>query len=416
MKKRDCLYQTYKLNINTQEAFGNGGYRIKTILNDLKRELDNKVERELAGDLQHVLRYPDLLILGYLKQKNFIVEPGSSVEKATWTQHNDPVNNLRPEPVTASTYQADNLQQTQENRRSASRRRASRAPIPVPRSNVSMLERFGLTEVGRIPEAILETIDQELMYTLSNIDQEHFQYLVSNPKFARNDNERLAALSAREVFVLVDQSGSMMTHDVCPMLGRYESWDRWQSARLATENIVDLALSLDRDAQVDIMLWTGYRTGLNSTYNTVSLSSEVLPIFESNRPMGNTPLAEALNDVYENRLRQLLQNSVPFICFILTDGAPNDTNKANEFFRRIILDNNLQQAGRKKLATFSFIQIGDDHAAANYLQHLDDSFILQNGINIDIIDVNQDEFFFGTGRYREQESVGPFAVFWNAIY
>ena len=41
------------------------------------------------------------------------------------------------------------------------------------------------------------------------VDRKRYDEVVANPEEARNDPEKLIALSAREIFILVDRSGSM---------------------------------------------------------------------------------------------------------------------------------------------------------------------------------------------------------------
>ena len=101
---------------------------------------------------------------------------------------------------------------------------------------------------------------------------------------------------------------------------------------------------------------------------------------------------------------------------ILTDGAPNDTRKVKKFFKKLIKNHNLEDYGRETLAAFSFVRMGDDSGASRFLQDLDDNLIRETGVKVDIVDTKEDNFLFGTGRYKGYSSVGPFAMFWDALY
>ena len=278
--------------------------------------------------------------------------------------------------------------------------------------------KYGVVENGKMPQKNLEDLSRDVQKTLGNMDQRHYEDIVADPSQARNDQEKVAALSAREIFILVDRSGSMNAKDDNPSGVFSSGWTRWDSARVAAESISELAIALDADNTIDIMLWDGNQYGqLNSRYETMTQVGEIQKFFEQNKPQrGSTPLAEALTKVYEDKLSTLLHNSEPFTVVILTDGQPNNPNAVKKFFKRIIQENNLESFGRETLAAFSFIRMGDDPNAEAFLQDLDDNLIRQLNVKVDIVDTKEDNFLFGTGKYTNLEAVGPFAMFWDAIY
>ena len=55
-------------------------------------------------------------------------------------------------------------------------------------------------------------------------------------------------------------------------------------------------------------------------------------------------------------------------------------------------------------------------SAVKFLEDLDDNLIRELRVNVDIVDTKEDNFLFGTGRYSGEEGVGPFALFWDALY
>ena len=279
--------------------------------------------------------------------------------------------------------------------------------------------KYGVTQNGKMPEPVRQELARDVVQTKQNMSQEHYEDIVKDPQKALNDQERIAGLSAREVFILVDRSGSMNADDENPT-GRStgQKWTRWDSARVAAESIAELSLSLDQDGKVDIMLWDGDRySTLQHKYESMTNVSDIKYFFENNRPQrGSTPLAEALEEVYSKHLANLLSQSEPFTCIILTDGQPNDPAKVKNLFKRIIKENNLEQPGRETLAAFSFVRMGDDQGAINFLKDLDDNLITQLNVNVDIVDTKEDNFLFGTGMYSGREGVGPFALFWDALY
>ena len=283
----------------------------------------------------------------------------------------------------------------------------------------SIKNKYGVTQGGKVPQSQLNGISNEIQSTLGQMDQSHYEDIVANPELALNDEERLAALSAREIFILVDRSGSMNAPDENPAgMRSYQSWTRWDSARVAAESISELAIALDADNKIDIMLWDGDMYGkLNYKYETMTHVGQISSYFTNNRPQrGSTPLTEALDKVYQDRLRPLLQKSEPFTVIVLTDGAPNNRNTAKNFFKKVIRENNLEAPGRETLAAFSFVRMGDDEGAMAFLEDLDDNLISQLQVNVDIVDTKEDNFLFGTGKFQGMDGIGPLAVFWDALY
>ena len=117
--------------------------------------------------------------------------------------------------------------------------------------------KYGATKNGKMTAQSLNKLSQEVIVAQSNMSQQQYEDVIADPQKARNDQERLAGLSAREVFILVDRSGSMNAEDEDPTGTTRGKWTRWDSSRVAAESIAELALSLDADSKVDIMLWDG---------------------------------------------------------------------------------------------------------------------------------------------------------------
>jgi hypothetical protein len=194
-------------------------------------------------------------------------------------------------------------------------------------------------------------------------------------------------------------------------------WSRWDSARVAVEGVMEVALSLDSDAKVDLMFWAGERSGLNKIEKIITQPGEVKPFFDNNLPKnGTTPLAEALNAIYETKLHQLLAKSEPFTCLIFTDGTPDDPEAVKRFLKRVIVDNRLEEKNRETLAAFSFVRMGDDEGAKRFLKDLDDNLVTQMDVRVDIADTKADEFIFFRGEYLGKTGCGPFALLYDAIY
>ena len=279
-------------------------------------------------------------------------------------------------------------------------------------------KQFGATQNGKMPEDLRKKMAAEIAFAQSQMTDEHYADVVQDPRNARNDQERLAAMAGREVFVLIDRSGSMGSRDEDPTGAKtnLRSWTRWDSARVAAESIAELALSIDADDNVDIMLWDGQGAGVRSVHTSMKTVADIGPLFKEYEPAGGTPLAEALEEIYELKLHALLEAGEPFTCIVLTDGQPNDPWAVKQFFGRIIQENGLEQPERQTLAAFSFVRMGDDRGAIKFLKDLDDNLQKELKVKVDIVDTKEDNFLFGTGKYKRTQGVGPFALFWDAIY
>lgn len=243
--------------------------------------------------------------------------------------------------------------------------------------------------------------------------------IVGDPTKAKNDTEALAALQAREVFILVDQSGSMGARDKDPRGAAgtdisTPDWTRWNSARTAAEGLAEVVLALDKNGQVPVYFFSGDKPG-KPTVSKVEAQTvnEITDAFNNRKPAGTTPLAEALTQVYNDHLKALLQNNESFTVIVLTDGAPDDKGKVINFFNNMVKDNKLSDNGHENLAAFSFVQMGDDPGAEQFLILLDDK--LTPALGVDVIDTKKDNYIFGTDPKYTQDC-GPLAVLRDAIF
>ncbi|MFK7827184.1 MAG: hypothetical protein AB8G05_23775 [Oligoflexales bacterium] len=89
----------------------------------------------------------------------------------------------------------------------------------------SLLEKFGVAQSGQIPQTILEEISQTVKMAQGNLSVDDYARIAMRPELARNDSERLVALSAREYLVMVDQSSSMTAQDESP-IQEQRNWNR----------------------------------------------------------------------------------------------------------------------------------------------------------------------------------------------
>jgi hypothetical protein len=318
-----------------------------------------------------------------------------------------------------------------------------------------LLKKDDLAEMdhGKPSQTALRNIEESSNNALVVFEKnpERYQELVENPKLASTNDEKVGIMGSREIFILVDRSGSMGGSDTNPQLSnadiqKYGSswslfgggskssssasaqqqqpqqpWTLWDSARVATESIMELSLAMDKDHKLDVMMFppqdvnyvtTPYRFSIMETTQI----ADVQALFKRNRPGGSTPLAEALEYLRTAKLDALLGQGLPFTVIIMTDGTPDNTQNVREFFVNLVNKYDLAVKGREYLAAFSFVQMGDDMSATRFLEELDDSMPSKYCAPVDIIDTKKDNFLFGTGEYSAATWKGPFALLHDAIF
>lgn len=203
---------------------------------------------------------------------------------------------------------------------------------------------------------------------------------------ARHTEDPLDLLKTFDTVLIVDDSGSMQ---LAPESG---GPTRWEEARDALAGLVSLVKDRDPDG-IDVHF-------LNSPRNLLSCTNPeaVRALFESVTPDGATPTGAKIEELMMEYLdaieiaKQCKATGRPFPehfveprkrnYLVITDGAPTDDleDVIVSIARR--LDQShfpLSQLG------FSFIQVGDDPDANEFLQELDDSISTSQGVR-DIVD------------------------------
>lgn len=265
--------------------------------------------------------------------------------------------------------------------------------------------------------------------TVTHMNQESQQYsdeklrqVVFEPHLNTTVEEDIYALSRREFFLVIDNSGSMLGRDTCPAkypfktTGQFRSdgqWCLYDSALIAVEGLFETILSLDADNTLDVIF-------LNpASYNEVikvQTLDELRQAFRNHSPCGTTPMAEALSRLYEMSLKNLLKDNEPYITFVFTDGAPNNTQAVKNHL--ISLTQKYRQTIPPEefdtMVAYSFIQMGDDRGASDFLQDLDDNLI-RLGATCDIVDTKKDNFIFGNEPGINPQAQGPIKLIMDAM-
>lgn len=178
-------------------------------------------------------------------------------------------------------------------------------------------------------------------------------------------------LDNRDYTLIIDKSGSMSTPD--QRGGR----TRWQEAKESTLALARKCEELDPDG-ITVYVFSGRF----KRYDNVT-AAKVEQIFQENEPAGRTDLAgvlqDALNDYFNRKAASQTQLNGETILAI-TDGEPDDRKAV----MKVIIEASRQIDKDEELA-ISFIQIGNDRTATQFLKALDDDLI-KAGAKFDIVD------------------------------
>ncbi|MBW4575675.1 MAG: VWA domain-containing protein [Aphanothece sp. CMT-3BRIN-NPC111] len=178
-------------------------------------------------------------------------------------------------------------------------------------------------------------------------------------------------LEDRDYTLIIDKSGSMSIKD------QVGGKSRWQVMQESTLAIASKCEELDPDG-ITIYLFSGrFRR-----YDNVT-SGKVAQIFQENEPSGRTDLAgvlvDATNSYFQRKAaRQTKSNGETIL--VVTDGEPDDRKAV----MKAIIEASRRMDRDEELA-ISFIQVGTDAQATQFLKVLDDE-LQSAGAKFDIVD------------------------------
>ncbi len=177
-------------------------------------------------------------------------------------------------------------------------------------------------------------------------------------------------LDKRDYTLIIDKSGSMSTID------RDTTKSRWEIVKESTLALARKCDQLDTDG-ITVYLFSGKF----KRYEQVS-AARVEQIFQENEPMGGTNLTGVLQDAINQyfQRKKAGKNKAGETILIITDGEPDDRRSVYE----IIIDATGRMQSDAELA-ISFIQVGFDQSASDFLKALDDK-LMSVGASFDIVD------------------------------
>jgi Mg-chelatase subunit ChlD len=182
----------------------------------------------------------------------------------------------------------------------------------------------------------------------------------------------------RDYTLIIDKSGSMSKADQPGGL------TRWAAAAESTLALARKCEQFDPDGITVYIFSSRFRR-----YDNVT-ADKVEQIFLENDPVGRTDLATVLQDAlqhyFQRKASGQMGNKKGETILVITDGEPDDRRAVIE-----IIIGATQRMDRDEELGISFIQVGDDPAARQFLKVLDDQLV-GVGAKFDICDtVTMDE-------------------------
>jgi uncharacterized protein YegL len=203
--------------------------------------------------------------------------------------------------------------------------------------------------------------------------------LTENEAFsAPTKEQKTAILKNRDYTLIIDQSGSMWKKDDQDReKERGVVRSRWEVMEESTFALASKCEQLDTDGITVCTFSDGFQRYENVT------ASKVEDIFEDNEPFGNTDLAGVLQDALQNYFQRKERGQAKAngeIIVVVTDGKPDDEMAV----AKTIIEATKKIDKEEELA-ISFIQIGYEKGAADFLKFLDDD-LQKKGAKFDIVD------------------------------
>jgi Mg-chelatase subunit ChlD len=181
-------------------------------------------------------------------------------------------------------------------------------------------------------------------------------------------------LKKYDFVVMIDKSGSMSTTD-CP-----GGISRWKHVEEQALNIARKCAEFDDDG-IDVVVFASQA----KEYHGVT-PDKVAQVFKENSPNNSTDTARAVRLVADAYFERKRNNKVvkPCIVICFTDGQPDSQSDLEK-----VIINAANKLDNENELSFSFIQVGKDPNARQFLKSLDDE-LQKKGAKFDIVDTKDD--------------------------
>jgi len=181
----------------------------------------------------------------------------------------------------------------------------------------------------------------------------------------------MSILKDRDYTLILDKSGSMSKRE--PNADK----SRWLAAEESTLALARKCEQFDPDGLTVYLFSSRFKR-----YDNVT-SDKVEQIFLENDPVGSTNLTAVLEDAFRDYFERKAKGKTKpngESILVMTDGEPDD--------RRSVIEsiiNASRKLDRDEELAVSFIQVGQDLSAREFLKALDDQ-LLKVGAKFDIVD------------------------------
>eukprot|EP01105_Mastigella_eilhardi_P004494 TRINITY_DN159_c0_g1_i2.p1 TRINITY_DN159_c0_g1~~TRINITY_DN159_c0_g1_i2.p1 ORF type:complete len:447 (+),score=66.66 TRINITY_DN159_c0_g1_i2:30-1343(+) len=189
-------------------------------------------------------------------------------------------------------------------------------------------------------------------------------YITKRQEYGLKFFNNLQSSLRRDYTLIVDKSGSMQLDD--------GNKNRWDEARKAVEFLAPFICQFDPDGPT---VWFFSRPPFHKHPN-ITNAQQVKELFAENVPDGSTDLAGVLR----HALRDHFAKGSNETMLVITDGSPD----CEEDVEEVIIGATSRLRDKDELS-ISFIQIGSDPAARDYLKRLDCG-LQAKGAVYDIVD------------------------------
>lgn len=190
-------------------------------------------------------------------------------------------------------------------------------------------------------------------------------------------------LKNRDFYLVIDKSASMEETDTP------SGQSRWAYLQESTNAIAKKLNEYDPDGITVVPFAGTHKAYPNTT------PEKVADIFKENSPMGSTILAPALQYCFEDYLGAKAAGKAKAngaIVMVVTDGKPQDEDKV----ANTIINFTKELTNGDSEFGISFIQVGKDRGATEFLKRLDDG-LEKGGAKFDIVDTKTMEELEGIG-------------------
>ncbi|WP_233231319.1 VWA domain-containing protein [Silvanigrella aquatica] len=174
----------------------------------------------------------------------------------------------------------------------------------------------------------------------------------------------------RNYVVVIDRSGSMSDS-----VSSSNFMSRWNYAKESVLALARKCTELDPDG-IDVYTF-------NRTFQKFSNTTheKVAEIFKNVSPNGGTDFVPVLTDVIQNHFEH---SDRPTSVIVITDGEPTDGVQGQRNLANLLVNTTKKMESDNEFG-ISFIQIGDDKSARDFLKKLDDELV-SVGAKFDICD------------------------------